>query len=110
MDIIFKAEEQNQSNISFTGIVRDIPVGHALILNRYEHVADLTAIWLVDKEKAKLSLREFAEAFCRHLKNQGYTELWLTSEDIDSGDALGLHLEDRDNAGWYPKYFFRREL
>ena len=110
MDILFEVEEQNKYGKSFVGIAEEVPVGHARIHYRGEHVAELTGIWLMDKESGKPSLEEFAEAFFRYLKNQGYTELWMESEYMDDGEALGFRLEDRDISGWYPKYISCREL
>lgn len=110
MDIQFEMEEQDGFGMGFVGLVQEVPVGHVRLYSRGEHVAELAAIWLADKEGEKLTIREFAEAFYGHLRNLGYTELWMQSEDMDGGDGLGFRLEERDNSGWYPKYYFRREL
>ena len=80
MDILFEVEEQNEYGKSFVGIAEEVSVGHARIHYRGEHVAELTGIWLVDKEGGKIGLREFAEAFFQYLKKQGYAEHWLESE------------------------------
>mgnify|MGYP002510529249 CR=1 FL=1 len=110
MDILFEVEEQTELGVGFVGIAEDIPVGHVRIYRRGKHVAELAAIWLVDKEGGKPGIREFAEAFFAYLKEQGYTELWMQSEDMDEGDDFGFRLEERDNSGWYPKYLFLRKL
>lgn len=110
MDILFEVEERTELGVGFVGIAEDVTMGHVRIYRRGEHVAELAAIWLVDREKGNLNLREFAETFFGYLKGQGYTEIWMQSEDMDGGDDLGFRLEERDNSGWYPKYFFRREL
>lgn len=96
--------------MGFAGIAEEATVGHVRIYRRGEHAAELAAIWLEDKEGGKLGIREFAEAFFAYLKELGYTELWMQSEDMDDGDHLGFCLEERDNSGWYPKYFFLRKL
>lgn len=110
MDILFEVEKQNQFGMELVGIAEEVPVGHVMLHYRGEHALELRAIWLEDKESENPGIQEFAEAFFRHLKNQGYTELWMVSEDMDDGDAFGFRLEERDNSGWYPKYYFHREL
>ncbi len=110
MDILFEMEGQKEFNIGYIGTVEGIPVGHALLFQRSEHVGQLFEISIEDKDDGKLSLQEFAEAFFRYLKTQGYTELWMDSRDMDRENPLGFQLEDWDNSGWYPKYYFRREL
>ena len=110
MDILFQVEERTEFGMGFVGIAEGAPVGHVRVYCRGEHVAELAAIWLVDREKGNINLREFAESFFRYLKGQGYTEIWMQSEDMDDGDDLDFRLEERDNSGWYPKYFFLRKL
>ncbi len=110
MDILFKVEEQREYVTCYAGTVEGVPVGHALLFQRSEHVGQLFEISIVDKDGGKLSLQEFAEVFFRYLKTQGYTELWMDSGDMDSENSLGFQLEDWDNSGWYPKYYFCRRL
>lgn len=111
MDILFEVEEQNQYDLMrFVGIVEGVPVGHVWLVYRSEHVAQLFEISLVDKEGGKLGLQEFAEAFFQYMKKQGCTELWINSENMDRMESLGFRLEEWDNSGWYPKYYFLRKL
>lgn len=110
MEIIFKEIRRDQYTVTYTGIVDGEEAGYVDLLHHSRPMLELTRLWLTKRGQEVTRKKEFLDAFCAYLKEQGHTELRLESEEDELESWWGFRLEERDNSGWYPKYSFRRKL
>ena len=95
---------------AYIAVADGVAVGKARVRHCYEAVWEIRWLYQTDEGKAKMDFAEYADAFFAFMKSKGCTEVIIENDEDELKFLPGFELYDRDNSGWYPRYYFRREL